>query len=124
MPSCAAQSTARSESTASMTARMSSILVSSVGTCRTGSESPLPRLSKRSARAERGKPLDVVDEERHVPAGEQVGERSADEDEVGRALADDLVGDRDVAASGVADVRNVHGRILPSWPRPQQSGSS
>ena len=52
VPSWAAQSTARSESTASITARMSSILVSSVGTCRTGSESPLPRLSKRSTRAD------------------------------------------------------------------------
>ena len=51
-PSCAAQSTARSESTASMTARTSSILVSSVGTWRTGSERPLPRLSNRRTRAD------------------------------------------------------------------------
>ena len=106
-----------------MTARTSSILVSSVGTWRTGSERPLPRLSNRRTRADVGERLDVVDEERHVPAREQVGERPADEHEVDRPVADDLVGDRDVAASGVADVGHVHGRILPSWRRRRPSGN-
>ena len=66
----------------------------------------------------------MVHEERHVPARKQVGKRSADEDDVGRALADDLVGDRNIATPGVADVRNVHGRILPSRPLLQRTGSS
>ena len=71
-----------------------------------------------------GEILDVVDEQRHVPAGQQVGERAADEHEVDRSVPHDLVGDRHVAAPGVADVRHVHGRILPSWRLLRPSGNS
>jgi hypothetical protein len=50
----------------------------------------------------------VIDEQRHLPAREQVGERPSDEDEVDGAVADDLIGDRDVAASRVVDIGNLH----------------
>ena len=49
----------------------------------------------------------MAHEQRLVPCREQVAGDPADEDDVDRALADDLVGDRDVAASGVVDVRYV-----------------
>jgi hypothetical protein len=49
----------------------------------------------------------VVDEERHVPAGQKVGERAPDEDDVLVALADDLVRDRNVSATRVVDVRDL-----------------
>ena len=70
-----------------------------------------------------GQAVGGVRELRSLPKRVQVGEER-EKDEVGWPFADDLVGDRDVAASGVADVGNIHGRILPSWPRRQQSGSS
>jgi hypothetical protein len=50
----------------------------------------------------------VVDEERLLPGGQQVRERPADEDDVDRAIAGDLVRNGDVAAAGVLDVRNFH----------------
>ena len=71
-----------------------------------------------------GHAFDVLHEERHVPPGQKVGERSADEHDVDRPLPDHLVGDCDLATSGVADVRDVHGRILPSWQPLRPSGSS
>src|SRR5438046_2106742 len=55
-----------------------------------------------------GETLDVAYEQRLLPGGEQVAGRAADEDEVGRALADNLVGDRDVAAACVADFGRPH----------------
>ena len=93
---------------------MSSILVSSVGTWRTGSE----RLVEEDHARKLREALDVIHEERLVPPGEQVGERAADEDEVDRPLADDLVGDRNIAAARVLDVRDLHARSVPlHWPR-------
>ena len=50
-PSDTPQSAARSDPTASMTARTSSMRCSSVGMALTRSESPVPRLSKRMSRA-------------------------------------------------------------------------
>ncbi len=50
------QSTARSDPTASMTARMSSIVVSSDCTSRTRSDRPVPRLSSMSTRPESASP--------------------------------------------------------------------
>jgi hypothetical protein len=44
-----------------------------------------------------------------------------DEDEVGRARADDLVGDRDVAAARVADFGRPHRTSFPH-PRPECQG--
>jgi hypothetical protein len=55
-----------------------------------------------------GEVLDVAYEQRLLPGGEQVAGRAADEHEVGRPRADDLVGDRDVAAPRVADFRRAH----------------
>jgi hypothetical protein len=53
-------------------------------------------------------PAHMVDEERLIPRGQQVGQRAAHEDDVERALPDNLVCDRDVAAARVLDVRDVH----------------
>jgi hypothetical protein len=44
--------------------------------------------------------------------------------EVARPVADDLVRDGDVAAAGVADVRNLHASILAPWPRRRPSAAS
>ena len=54
-----------------------------------------------------GQPLAELGEVRRLPERVQVREERK-EDEVGRPLADDLVGDRDVAAPRVADVGHVH----------------
>ena len=104
-----------------------------------------PSLVEEDQPCRANEPRDVIHEERHLPAPEQVGERSANEDDVGGAFTGDLIRDRDVAATGVPNVRNlhgksvplrrrrdgeqaplaghVHGRILPSWLRRQPNGS-
>jgi hypothetical protein len=48
-----------------------------------------------------------ADEQRLLPHREQVAGEAAHEDEVDRPVADRLVGDRDVAAAGIADVRGL-----------------
>jgi hypothetical protein len=55
----------------------------------------------------RRKTLDVTHEQRLLPCRQEVSGDPADEDDVDGALADDLVGDSDVSASGVLDVRYV-----------------
>jgi hypothetical protein len=61
---------------------------------------------------ERRETLHEADEERLLPNGGQLGERSSNEDQVDRTGADDLVGDAHVTASGVARVGDDHGPIL------------
>ena len=55
-PSCAARSAARSTPASSITARMSSMRVSSVGTSRSRSDRPMPRLSNIRTRAKEARP--------------------------------------------------------------------
>jgi hypothetical protein len=57
----------------------------------------------------RRKSLDVPDEQRLFPGRQEVARVRANEDEVDGAVPDDLVSDRDVAASSVVNVRNLHG---------------
>ena len=65
-----------------------------------------------------GEPLDVINEEGHIPSREQIGERAAHEDDVRVALPDDLVGDRNVAASRVVNVGDLHDESVPlDWRR-------
>ena len=70
-------------------------------------ETAPPLVEQQDAR-ERREPLDVLDESRLLPRGQQVGERPPNEDEVDGALADDLAGERGVAAAGVLNVGNLH----------------
>jgi len=53
-------------------------------------------------------PERVPHDQRLVPRGQQVAGHAAEPDHVDRALAHYLIGDCDVAAAGVLDVRNVH----------------
>ena len=66
-----------------------------------------PALVEHEHAAARGKTLDVTHEQRLLPGRQEVSGNPTDEDDVGRALADDLVGDRDVAATGVLHVGYV-----------------
>ena len=96
------------EPAASMTARTSSMRCSSVGASVTGSERPVPRLSKRIEARERGEPLEEARERRELPLQLQVRDEPEDEHEVDRPVADDLVGDRGVARGGVLGGRSAH----------------
>lgn len=55
----------------------------------------------------------VSEKKRLVPRREQVSREPADEDEVDRALADQLVGDRHIAAARVTHFGHVHARKSP-----------
>ena len=104
--------TALSDPTASMTARTSSMVVSTDCTSRTRSERPVPRLSKHEHAAAVGQPLDVSHEEWLVPRRDQIAGNAAHEHDIRRTRAYDLIRDRDVAATCVAHVRQLHGRSV------------
>ena len=100
-PSEIPHSAARSEPAASITARTSSIRCSSVGASATGSDSPDPRRSNVDHPRERGERLEEARRRLVLPDQLDVGDEAGDDDEVELALAEDLVGDVDVAAAGV-----------------------
>ena len=93
---------ARSEPAAARTARRSSMRSSSVESPTSRSESPVPRLSKRITRLKAASRLHPVAVERILPGEVHVRDPARDDDEVERSVADDLVGNADVAALGVA----------------------
>ncbi len=66
---------------------------------------------------ERRQPLEERREARYRPVKLEMRDVAGDEDEIERAVARDLIGDVDVAAPRVLDVRNFHGRQCPpqSW---------
>ena len=111
LPWTAPSSAARSEPTASSTARTSSICVSSVSV-RGRSERPVPRLSKRIRRENDASRSREAGEERILPRVADVAEERH-EYEVDGPVADHLVGDRDVAASCVLDLGRLHGEFHP-----------
>ena len=80
-----------------MTARTSSIRCSRVGTSATGSDSPVPRLSKMIRRENELIRSKKRANGRRLPLELEVGGEAEDEDHVDRPVADDLVGDRGVA---------------------------
>src|SRR5438105_8839153 len=93
---------------ASMTARTSSMRVSSVGAPLTRSDIPVPRLSKRirrqneESRSRNGAKLPIDQ------CSSRCRDVAGDEDEIERAATADLVGDVDVAASGVLRLGDLH----------------
>ena len=89
---------ARSDPTASMTARTSSMRCSSVGSSSiaTRSERPVSRLSKR-IRRERRQGARGSARGKAPPADVEVGNPPLYIDEVERSIADDLIRDIDVA---------------------------
>src|SRR2546421_4050104 len=99
-PSEKPKSAARSEPTASITARTSSIRSSSVGRSwtLTRSDSPVPRLSKRISRLKEARRRKKRAPERLLPADLEVRHPTRDEHEVQPALSQNLVGDVEVAA--------------------------
>ena len=68
-----------------------------------------------------GEALDVLHEQWLIPDGRQVGEAAADDDEIDRAVAEGLVRDAHIAASGISDLGHVHARILGSGRRRRDS---
>ena len=96
-PSDTPKMTARSDPAASITARTSSIRVSSEGSrsSETRSESPMPRLSNRIEPREGGDPAQEVGEARFLPQRLDVGRPPHHPDEVERSVADHLVRDVD-----------------------------
>ena len=94
------------EPTASITARTSSMRCSSVGSSSSGtrSESPVPRLSKRISRENEASRRRKRANDGSLPEVLEVRDPAHDEDEVERAVADDLVGDVHVAAARVLRV--------------------
>jgi hypothetical protein len=58
------------------------------------------------------KPFDVPHEQRLIPRRDEIPCDPTDEDDVRPALANDLIGDRDVAAAGVLNVWELHGKSL------------
>ena len=103
--------TACFDPTSFITARTSSILVSRVGTSATRSDTPVPRLSTRSA-ARTMRELRTTRESRLSPCVLHVGDHPRDEDEIGRTLAQNLVRDADLPTAGVACLRWLHASIL------------
>ena len=69
----------------------------------------------QQAREDR-QPGGVPYDQRLIPGGQQVAGHAAKPDHVDWAVADYLIGDRDVAASCVLDVRNFHGSSVSSTP--------
>ena len=95
-----------------MTARMSSIRDSSVGTPTTRSDMPLPRLSKRSRRPERGEPAQERRLRRDLPSQLHMEGQHGDEDQVERSLAHYLVGDVHIAAARVLRFGRLQSEVL------------
>ena len=62
---------------------------------------------------ERGEAFDLPDPQRLLPGGQELGQRAADEDEIERPRAEDLVRDRGASAPGIANVGHVHARKSP-----------
>ena len=73
----------------------------------TGSDSPVPRLSKISG-ARTSYPLEEPSERRRLPLELEVGGETEDQHQVDRPFADDLVSDRGLARPGVPCRRSVH----------------
>ena len=69
---------------------------------------PCTPLVEHEHACERGQAEDVPQKERLIPCREQVSREAADEHDVDRPLPHDLVGDRDLAAAGVANVGYIH----------------
>ena len=90
-----------------ITARMSSILSSTAAVSTDRSDKPVPRLSKPAQRAKRYS-LDHVRTDGVVPQKVKVRDEPGDEDQVQRAVPDDLIGDRHLPALRVAGLRTGH----------------
>jgi hypothetical protein len=71
-----------------------------------------PTLVEHENSAARGEPFDVAPEQRLVPGREQVSGDPAHEDHVETPVTDDLIRDRDIAATGVAHLGRKHGGSL------------
>ena len=69
---------------------------------------PGPATVEQHQAAVGGEALDMADEQRLLPGREQVARHVAHEHDVGSALADNLVGDRDVAAARVPNLWKLH----------------
>ena len=82
---------------------------SSVGTPATAVGQPGAALVEEDQARERGEPLEEARAARLLPVQLEVGDEPGHEDQVDRAVADDLVGDVDVAALRVAGLGE-------SWP--------
>ena len=81
---------------------MSSIHSSSVGSADvgTGSDRPDPALVEHDQPAERRQALAELGQRRHVPLGLHVAEPLVEQQDVGRPLAQHLVGEVEVAPAG------------------------
>src|ERR1700694_2827095 len=110
---------ARCEETASRTARTSSMRCSSVGSLSldTRSERPVPRLSKRISRENRGQPAEKASVLGDLPGHFYIRDPARNPNKVERATADDLVRDVDVTAFGLAGFRRLHAKINLRRPR-------
>src|SRR5437899_8039710 len=97
-PSPSPQTTARSEPAASITARMSSIRVSSVVSPETPVGHPRPAFVEHDQPRKRHEPSQEALHRRVLPAQLDVVRQAGDPDEVERAFSDNLVGDVDVPA--------------------------
>ena len=67
----------------------------------------MPALVEQDDARERGQPLDEVTVARLVPEDAQVSEEAADDHEVDGTVADDGVGDVDIAAERVPNCRKL-----------------
>ena len=92
---------------ASITARMSSIVSRAIAPP-ARDPTDRPALVEHQHPAERGESLDVAYKQRLVPGREQIAGDATHEDHVGRAGPNELIGDRDLAAAGIADLGGVH----------------
>ena len=99
---------ARSEPTASRTAGMSSMNSSSVGSAEVGigSDRPVPRLSNMISRPNDARRSRRRGQRRHVPLRLDVAEPLVEQQDVGRPVAEDLVGEVEVAEPGVPRFRD------------------
>ena len=103
-PSEKPNSAACLEPTVSITARTSSMRTSRLGTSPMRSDSPVPLVEQDQAR-ERRQPLEEASERGLFPRLLQVRDEAGHDQQIKRAGAQDLVGDAQVAAAGVAGVR-------------------
>src|SRR5215469_7429752 len=99
---------ARSDPAASITARISSLRSSSVGTPATRSDRPVPRLSNRSTRM-LGKTTQESSPACNLPDQLHVGDPGGRDDHIKRALAQHLVGDHDIPTARITCLGHVHG---------------
>ena len=121
-PSDSPMMAARSLPAASMTARMSSMRVSSVVAPGTRSDMPMPRLSKRMSRRERSDALAEGAEQRQLPVHLEVRIGAFHVDDVDGAVAVDGPGDGDIAALGKVDIG--HRRSLAAHAARVKRGSA